>query len=88
MATRFSKGPWTAVTSARRKQPLWEIHSAHRDRIAVVYTGKADAELMADARSLLTELKHLVAIVRLREGGLRASEQAALERARALIAAH
>lgn len=85
MAIKFTRGPWRAVRNTIRKRPIWEVRNTHRDPIAVVYTGQADTELMAAAPKLLGELKHMVAIVRMREGDLRASERAALARARALI---
>ena len=84
MAKR-SPGTWKAKRNTIRKVELWEVRNGHRDPIAVVYTGRADAELMAAAPRLLTELKHQIAIVQPREGDLRASERASLERARALV---
>jgi len=85
MASKFTRGPWRAVRNTIRRRPIWEIRNTHRDPVAVVYTGQPDAELMARSLRLFTELKHLIAIVRLREGDLRASERAALARAEALV---
>jgi len=82
---RFSKGPWRAAQIAIRGLKTWAVRNTHRDPIAVVYTHQADAELMARSLRLLGCLKHLIAIVRLREGDLRASERAALARAEALV---
>jgi len=64
----------------------WSVRNTHHDPIAIVYTHQHDAELMAASLRLLGSLKHLIAIVRLREGDLRASERAALNRSRALVA--
>jgi len=80
---KFSRGPWTVKFNKRRS--WWEIHNGHRDPIAIVYSGHADALLMAAGLRLLGITKHLIAIVRMREGDLRASERAALARARALV---
>lgn len=82
---------WTARRSKRRVAPYWEVVNT-RSVVAVVYGTRADAECMASAPRVtaernraVAELKHLIAIVRLREGDLRASERASLERARALV---
>jgi hypothetical protein len=75
---------WTARRSKRRVAPYWEVRNT-RGVMAVVYGKQDDAELMAAAPRLLTELKHQIAIVQPREGDLRASERALLERARALV---
>ena len=83
MASVFSKGPWTVKFNKRRN--WWEIHNGHRDPIAIVYTGRFDAMLMCAGLRLLGIVKHLIAIVRLRDGDLRASERAALARAQALV---
>jgi len=85
MASKFTRGPWRAVRNTIRRRPIWEVRNTHRDPVAVVYTGQADAELMARAPRLLGELKHLIPIVRMREGDLRASERAVLARAQALV---
>jgi hypothetical protein len=82
---KFTKGPWRAGEIRIRKANAWSVRNTHYDPIAVVYTTRADAELMAVAPKLLGSLKHMVAIVRLREGELRASEKAKYEAARALI---
>lgn len=87
MAARFSRAPWK-LRQSRRAPALLEIRDGNGDRIAVVYTGIDDGSLMTDSRRILGELKHMVAIARMREGELRASERAALKRARDLIAAH
>lgn len=79
---QFSKGPWKVVVGK-----TIQILDGFRDRIAIVYSSERDAAAMAASLRLLSELKHLVAIVRMRESGLRASEKAALTRARNLIAA-
>lgn len=84
MASKFSHGPWS-VRATPNKQWKFEVRNTHRDPIAIIYTTQADAELMAAAPKLLGELKHLIAIVRLHEGDLRASAKASLERARALV---
>lgn len=83
MARRFSKGPYTVKFNRRRG--WWEIHNGHRDPIAVVYTNEADARLMAASLKLLGSLKHMIAIVRMHEDDLRASERAKYETARALV---
>ena len=80
---KFSRGPWTVKFNKRRR--WWEIHNGHRDPIAIVYTHEADAHLLAASLRQLGVIKHLIAIVRMREGELRASERAALARARALV---
>lgn len=83
MTTKRSRSPWHAVWNPKRR--WWEVRNGKRDALAVVYTGRPDACVMAAAPRLLTELKHLIAIVLPREGELRASEKASLERARALV---
>lgn len=83
MASKFSKGPWTVKFNKHRN--WWEIHNGHRDPIAIVYTGRFDATLMCAGLRLLGIVKHLIAIVRMREGELRASERAKYEAAQALI---
>lgn len=86
METRhFTRGPWRAALITIRGLKVWSVRNGHRDPIAVVYTTKADAELMATAPKLLGSLKHMIAIVRLREGELRASERAKYEAAQALV---
>lgn len=85
MASKFTRGPWRAVRNTIRRRPFWEVRNTHRDPIAIVYTHEADARLMAASLRLLGCLKYMVAIVRLREGELRASEKAKYEAARALI---
>lgn len=83
MARRFSKGPWTVKFNRRRN--WWEIHNGHRDPVAIVYTTEDDAKLLAASLRLLGSLKHMVAIVSMHEGELRASERAKLADAMALI---
>jgi hypothetical protein len=78
---QFSKGPWKVVVGK-----TIQILVGFRDRIAVVYSTPHDATAMAAGPRLLGELKHMAAIVRMREGTLRASEKAALTRALNLIA--
>lgn len=89
MASRIKH--WTVARSKRRVAPYWEVRNT-RGVIAVVYGTQADAECMASAPRVtaernraVSELKHLIAIVQQREGELRASEKASLERARALV---
>jgi len=83
MARRFHN--WKAKQAKARGGSVWQVSNGRRDVVAIVYTDRADAELMATAPRLLAELKHLIPIVRLREGELRASERAALARAEALV---
>lgn len=78
---QFSKGPWKVVVGK-----TIQILDGFRDRLAIVYSNERDAAAMAAGPRLLSELKHLAAIVRMREDTLRASEKAALTRARNLIA--
>lgn len=78
---QLSKGPWKVVVGK-----TIQILDGFRDRIAVVYSSERDAAAMAAGPRALTELKHMVAIVRMRESTLRTSEKAALTRARNLIA--
>lgn len=82
---------WTVRHSRRRVAGYWEIRNT-TGVVGICYGSQADAECMASAPRVtfernraLNELKHLIAIVRMREGDLRASERAALARARALI---
>jgi len=82
---KFTKGPWRAARMSIRGRETWSVRNTHFDPIAVVYTHQSDAELMARSLRMLGCLKHLIAIVRLREGDLRASERAALARAEALV---
>ena len=82
---RFSKSPWRVVTrSTRARRHLTEIRDAHNDTVALVYTN-GDSRVIVKSPELLGSLKHLLAIVRMREGELRASEKAKYEAARALI---
>jgi len=82
---RFTKGPWHAARLVIRGIKTWSVRNTHHDPIAIVYTHQQDAELMAASLRLLGSLKHLIAIVRLHEGELRASAKAKLEQARALV---
>lgn len=82
---KFTKGPWHAGSMRIRKANTWSVRNTRYDPIAVVYTTRADAELMAASPDLLGCLKHMVAIVRLHEGELRASEKAKLAAAEALV---
>ena len=82
---KFTKGPWHAGAMRIRKANTWSVRNTRYDPIAVVYTGQADAELMARAPKLLGSLKHMIAIVRMHEGELRASEKAKLAAAEALV---
>ena len=81
---KFSRAPWRVVKS-RRQGWAYEVRNTHRDPIAVVYTNEADARLLAASLNLLGSLKHMIAIVRMHEGELRASEKAKYEAARALV---
>jgi hypothetical protein len=83
MANRFHN--WKARQAKARGGLVWQVQNGHRDVVAIVYTDRADAELMAAAPKLLGSLKHLTAIVRMHEGELRASERAKLAAAEALI---
>lgn len=82
---RFTKGPWHAARLVIRGIKTWSVRNTHHDPIAIVYTHQQDAELMAASLRLLGSLKHLIAIVRLHEGELRASAKAKLEQARNLV---
>jgi len=82
---------WTVRHSRRRVAGYWEIRNT-TGIVGICYRGKDEAECMASAPRVtaqrnraVAELKHLIAIVRLREGDLRASERAALARAEALV---
>lgn len=79
---------WSARKATVRGHTQWQVVNGGREPVAIVYTSGRDAALMADAPKLLSELKHMVAIVRLREGELRVSAKSALDRSRTLIAAH
>lgn len=57
MTAKRARGPWTVKFNARRN--WWEVHNGRRDPIAVVYTGKPDAEIMAASLRLLAALKAL-----------------------------
>lgn len=81
---KFSKGSWVVVKT-RRKGWAYEVRNGHRDPICVVYSSEADARLIAAALNLLSAVKHLIAIVRLYEPGLRTSARAKLAQARALV---
>ena len=82
---RFSRGPWRPGYVSIRGHKVAAVRNSHRDPVAIVYTTEDDAKLLAASLRMLSELKHLIAIVRMREGELRASERAALARARALV---
>ncbi|MGN6313199.1 MAG: hypothetical protein ACTHMO_05485 [Rhodanobacteraceae bacterium] len=83
MAHRFHN--WKAKQAKARGGLVWQIQNGHRDVVAIVYTDRADAELMARAPKLRGSLKHLIAIVKFHEGELRASERAKLAAAEALV---
>ena len=80
---KFSKGPWRVVPAIRGKRET-TIRDAHGDTIALVYTN-GDSRAIVKVPELLGSLKHMIAIVRMREGELRASERAKYEAARALV---
>ena len=84
MASKFSHGPWS-VRETPHKPWRFEVRNSRRDPLAVVYSSQADAELMARSPKLLGCLKHKIAIVRMHEGELRASEKAKLAAAEALV---
>ena len=75
---------WTVRRSRRRVAGYWEIRNT-RGVVAIVYTTEGDAQEMAGAPKLLGSLKHMIAIVRLREGELRAFEKAKYEAAKTLV---
>ena len=75
---------WTVRRSRRRVAGYWEVRNG-KGVVAIVYTSEADAREMAAAPKLLGSLKHLLAIVRMHEGELRASEKAKYEAARTLV---
>lgn len=83
MTTRYSRSPWRAVWNPRRR--WWEVRNGRRDPIAVGINTKDEAELLAASLRTLGSLKHLIAIVRMHEGDLRASERAKLDAAVALV---
>jgi|GEM_PF-2659547 len=82
---------WTVRESRRRRVPYWEIINSHRDTVAVVYGGKADAELLASApqqHAAAQELRacndRLIAMLRRFEERLLPSERETLKRAHEL----
>jgi|SRR5690348_10638 len=82
---------WTVRHNRRRAHAYWEIINLRRDTVAVVYGGKADAELLAAApqqHAAAQELKactqRLAAILGQFEERLIPSELEALNRARQL----
>lgn len=81
---RFTKGPCRAAQFQIRGRQVWGVR-CRNETVGIAYGGQGDAELWSRSLRLLSELKHLIAIVRLREGDLRASEKASLERAQALV---
>lgn len=86
MATlHFSRGPWRAEQISIRGHRVWAVKNSRRDPVAIVYTGESDARLMASSLRQLGSLKHLLAIVRMHEGELRASEKAKYAAAQALV---
>jgi hypothetical protein len=82
---RFSRTPWREALVSIRGQKTWAVRNGHRDPIAIIYTGEADARLMAASPRLLGSLKHMIAIVRMHEGELRASEKAKYAAAQTLV---
>lgn len=82
---RFTRGPWRAGQVSVRGHKVWAVLNGHRDPVAIVYTTESDANLLAASPKLFGSLKHLIAIVRLHEGELRASAKAKLEQARNLV---
>ena len=83
---KFSKGPWRPGYVSIRGRKVPAVRNSHRDPVAIVYTTEDDARLLAASLRLLGSLKHMVAIVRMHEADLRASERAKLADAQALIA--
>lgn len=84
--TKFSRGPWrAAVRTTRAGQRQIEVRNTSRDPVAIVFTNKYDAQLMAGSLKLLDSLKHLIAIVRMFEPQLRVSAKAKLAQAIALV---
>lgn len=47
MTARRSPGPWRAAQISIRGHKVWAVRNSHRDPVAVVYTGEADARVMA-----------------------------------------
>lgn len=56
---RFSSSPWRVVKASRTRPYLLEIHNGHADPIAVIYSNRADAELMASSIRMWPLLKTL-----------------------------
>jgi hypothetical protein len=84
---------WTACQNRRRNAWRWEVINVHRDTVAVVYSGKDDAELLASApqqhaaaQELRACTKRLAAILGQFQERLVPSELEALNRARELTA--
>lgn len=75
---------WTVRRSRRRVAGYWEVRNG-KGVVAIVYTTEDDAREMAASPKYKASLKHLLAIVRMHEGELRASERAKYEAARALV---
>lgn len=82
---------WTVRRSRRRLSGYWEVVDLHHDTVAVVYSGKDDAELLASAplhyvaaRELRACTKRLAAILGQFEERLVQSEREILNRAREL----
>lgn len=75
---------WTVRRATRRVAGFWEIRNG-KGVVAIVYTDKHDAILMAASLRMLGSIKHLIAIVRMFEPQLRASAKAKLAQAIALV---
>ena len=75
---------WTVRRSRRRVAGYWEVRNG-KGVVAIVYTTEDDAREMAASPKYKASLKHLLAIVRMHEGELRASELAKYEAAVKLV---
>lgn len=85
MTPTHSEGPWRVEATPRKGWP-YEIRNTHRDPIAVVYSSKADAQLLGASLQMFFELQQIEADLSAREDALSAAEKDTLNRIRALIA--
>lgn len=77
---RFNQGAWRHSPARRRTVEMWQVRDYRNDVVADVYTGEADARLIAAAARLRQALTALV-----QAGQSDYAHEQALSRAQALL---